>query len=89
MIITSFEWDEYNISHAIRHGISKEEIEETIIYAKLIRKGRSGVYVTYGQTMDGRFVIAFFECKGHGKVRPFSARPMTINEKKRLKRYLK
>jgi uncharacterized DUF497 family protein len=86
MKLTSFEWDKYNLLHAIRHGISKEEIEETIINAQLIRKGTSGVYIAYGQTMDGRYVIVVFEYKSHGIVRPFSARPMTNGEKKRLRR---
>jgi len=86
MKITSFKWDKDNLLHAIRHGISKEEIEETIINARLIRKGRSGVYIAYGQTMDGRYIIVVFEYKSHGTVRPFSARPMTNGEKKRLRR---
>ncbi|MBI2119921.1 MAG: BrnT family toxin [Elusimicrobia bacterium] len=89
MKFTSFEWDEHNIYHAIRHGISREEIEETIINADIIRKGRTSVYVAYGQTLDGRYVIVVFEYKGEGLVRPFSARPMTINEKKRVKRWIK
>jgi uncharacterized DUF497 family protein len=86
MKITSFEWDDANKFHAVRHGVSREEIEETIVHASLIRKGRSGVYLAYGQTLDGRFVLAVFDYKGRGKARPFSARPLTDIEKKRLRR---
>ena len=87
MRFNSFEWDEHNLFHAIRHGISKEEIEEVILGAHLVRKGLSGVYVAYGRTLDGRYAIAVFQYKGHGVVRPFSARPITLNEKKRLRRW--
>ena len=86
MKITSFEWDEANEFHAIRHGVNRDEIEEAILHAPLIRKGRSGVYLAYGQTLDGRFVLAVFDYKGRGKARPFSARPLTEIEKKRLRR---
>ena len=86
MRIGTFEWDEGNLLHAVRHGVSQEEIEEVIATASLIRRGRSGVYVAYGQTFDGRYVVALFEYKGGGVVRPFGARPMTTNEKKRFRR---
>ena len=89
MKFASFEWDEHNYYHAIRHGVSREEIEEVIVSSQFIRKGRAGIYVAYGQTMDGRYVIAIFENKGHGLVRPFSARPMTNNEKKKVKRWMR
>ncbi len=88
MRIASFEWDEVNEFHAVRHGVSREEIEEVIVQAALIRKGRSGVYLAYGQTFDGRFVLAVFDYKGRGKARPFSARPLTSIEKSRLRRSL-
>jgi uncharacterized DUF497 family protein len=88
MKITSFEWNEANEFHAIRHGVSREEIEEVIVQASLIRKGRSGVYLAYGQTLDGRFALVVFDYKGRGKARPFSARPLTDIEKKRLRRSL-
>jgi uncharacterized DUF497 family protein len=86
MKILSFEWDEANEFHAIRHGVSRDEIEETIVNAFLIRHGQSGVYLAYGKTMDGRFILAIFDYKGKGKARPFSARPLTDAEKKRVRR---
>ena len=87
MRVSEFAWDEENLLHAVRHGVSREEIEEVIARAFLIRRGRSGVYLAYGHTFDGRYVIAVFEHKGGGVVRPFGARPMTTNEKKRFRRW--
>lgn len=87
MKVSEFEWDEQNLFHAIRHGVSREEIEEVVTSPVLIRRGRSGVYLTYGQTFDGRYVVAFFEYRGGGVVRPFGARPMTMQEKKRVRRW--
>ena len=86
MKLRSFEWDDNNFYHAVRHGISKEEIEEVILGADLIRQGASSVYVAYGRSLDGRYIIAIFQYKGQGIARPFSARPMTNREKKRLRR---
>lgn len=89
MKISSFEWDDANELHAIRHGVSRDEIEETIVGAFLIRRGRSGVYLAYGKTLDGRFVLVVFDYKGQGKARPFSARPLTNNEKEQVRRSLR
>ncbi len=89
MRVSGFEWNEENLLHAIRHGISREEIEEVIVRASLIRRGHSGVYLAYGQTFDGRYAIALFEYKGSGVVKPFGARPMTRNEKTQLRRWQK
>ncbi|MEK6544611.1 MAG: BrnT family toxin [Elusimicrobiota bacterium] len=89
MRVAGFEWDDANSSHATRHGVSQDEIEETIEGASLVRKGKSGVYLAYGQTLDGRFVLVVFQRKERGMVRPFAARPMTYDEKGKLKRWLK
>ncbi len=89
MRVASFEWDEANLAHAVRHGVSQEEMEEVMVSAPMIRKGRSGVYLAYGRTCDGRYVLMVFQHKGHGTVRPFSARPMTRNEKAMLGRWKK
>lgn len=70
----------------MRHGVSHDEIEEVIVNAEIVRKGRSGVYLAYGKTLDGRYVLAVFEYKGNGVARPFSARPLTQKEKKMLRR---
>jgi len=86
MSLSVFEWDEDNVTHAIRHGVSKDEIEEIILDADLICKGRSGAYLAYGQTMDGRYLLAVFEYKGRNIAWPYSARPLTQNEKNKLKR---
>ena len=87
MKILSFEWNEANEFHAIRHGVSRDETEEPIVNAFLIRQGQSGVYLAYGKTMDGRFILAIFDYEGKGKARPFSARPLTDAEKKRVRRF--
>lgn len=89
MKIHSFEWDERNDEHATRHGVSIEEIEEVIVDAAVIWKGKSGVYLAYGQTMDGRYALAVFQHKGQGVVRPITARPLTQKEKKMLRRWMR
>lgn len=89
MRISSFQWDTHNLDHALRHGVSREEIEEVLTEARLVRRGRSGVYVGYGQTLDGRYVLVVFDYRGREEARPFSARPMTSQEKKMLRRHSK
>ena len=81
MRIKVFEWDEQNIDHIARHGVNPEEVEEACYNALLIlRKG--GLYLIYGQTYDGRYLLAVCRYRGRGIIRTVTARDMTDNEKK-------
>ena len=60
------EWDESNVEHVRRHGVEPEEAEE-IVYEDchpswIVRARRKGIremrWAVYGQTCDGRYLLA-------------------------------
>ena len=82
MRITSFEWDDRNTSHIAEHGVSTDEVEEACDNAPLVRKGRSGLYLAYGQTDAGRYLLTVIRYRGRGGVYVITARNMTERERK-------
>jgi uncharacterized protein len=80
--ITDFEWDEENIDHIGRHGVSPEEVEEACYERPFVLKGREGLYLVYSQTMDGRYLLVVTRYRGNGKIRVITARDMTDAEKR-------
>lgn len=85
MKIRSFEWNEANIEHIARHGVTPEEVEEACDNRPLILKGRSGTYLIYSQSDAGRFILTIANYRGNGTIRVITARDMTENEKKLCK----
>lgn len=73
---------------AVKHGISTEEVEEVLFatpHIRLAEKGRvkdEHLYVAYGQTEQGRYLVVFFIRKRRVAALPISARDMTSSERK-------
>ncbi len=90
MKIREFIWTEDRVDHIAGHNIIPEEFEEVCFSRSLVLKtksqGQNAVYYVLGQTVAGDYlfcvVIQFPEGKGY----PVTARPMTLQERKR---YLK
>ena len=82
MQIVDFEWDEDNIEHIARHGVSPEEVEEACYNSPYILKGRRGSYLIYSQTGDGRYLLIVGRYKGRGIIRVITARDMTDAERR-------
>jgi len=54
------EWDDANVEHATRHGVSVQEIEQVIVSATVIRRnkrGRPGDVRIEASTDGGRQVV--------------------------------
>jgi uncharacterized DUF497 family protein len=71
MEIQEFEWNEYNIEHIARHGVSPDEVEDVAFDdAPWIRRGRKGTRYMLGYTVAGRylFTVYILEKKGIAKV---------------------
>ena len=79
--IRQLDWDEINEDHIARHGVSPREIDEMCVSDPLVRRGRRGAYLVYGQTLEGRYVFAVIEPKAVGIGRCVTARDMTNREK--------
>ena len=71
-----------------KHGINAEEVEEVITSGTHFRKAEKGrvrgedVYVVYGQTTEGRYIVVFFIFKKPDCALPISARDMTLSERR-------
>jgi uncharacterized DUF497 family protein len=73
---------------ADKHGITTDEVEEVLFsrpHVRLAEKGRvkgENLYVAYGQTTAGRYLVVFFICKRRTAALPISARDMTPSERR-------
>ncbi|MGC1273707.1 MAG: hypothetical protein WBC44_08380 [Planctomycetaceae bacterium] len=92
MTIVEFLWPDERIDHIARHGVTPEEFEEVCFGRPLVLRAKSEgpnpVYYVLGRTGSGRHlfcvIIRFLDGKGF----PVTARPMTVREKTRYKRWV-
>lgn len=80
-----FEWDEENIDHIAQHHVEPDEAEAVFDNRPLILRSQAGKYAAYGQSDEGRYLLVVFIRKS-GVCRVITARDLTDDEKKRLKR---
>jgi uncharacterized DUF497 family protein len=73
---------------AEKHGIMTEEVEDVLFSAphvRLVEKGRiksEHLYVAYGRTGAGRYLVVFFIRKRGSAALPITAREMTRAERR-------
>jgi hypothetical protein len=73
---------------ALKHNITTYEVEEVLFTNPFIRKEQKGriqgenLYIAYGQTYTGRYLVVFFIYKNNTAALPISARDMTSSERK-------
>jgi len=80
--IKSFEWDDANVAHVGRHGVSPDEAEEVFIGSPKVFKSRLGRYVALGKSFFGRYLFVVFDFIGKKTARVITARNMTQKEKR-------
>ena len=77
MRIEVIEWDDNNVEHATRHGVSMSEIEQAIANATTVRRnkrGRSGDVRIDSVTDGGRAVVVIAtHDPGRRSLRPITA----------------
>jgi uncharacterized DUF497 family protein len=72
----------------VKHNIVTDEVEEVLFGKPLIRfweKGKvagDNLYIAYGQTDAGRYLVVFFIQKDGNVAFPISARDMTRSERR-------
>lgn len=82
MEIREFEWDDNNIEHISRHGVSPDEVEDVAFDDDpWIRKGRKGTRYMLGHTIAGRYLFVVYFLKSKGIARVITA--MDMDEKTR------
>lgn len=71
-----------------KHNVTTDEVEEVIFADPHIRRAERGkikgenLYVAYGQTEAGRYLVVFFVYKRNKAALPISARDMIVSERR-------
>jgi len=79
------EWDDWNSSHILEHDVEPYEVEEIFVNRPIIRKGKEGKYLAYGQSDSGRYLTIVFAYRGQNRAYPITARDSNQNEKRYAK----
>jgi uncharacterized protein len=89
LFISDIIWNEKFVAKiAAKHGIMTEEVEDVLFSAPHVRRAQKGrikgehLYVAYGQTAAGRYVVVFFIRKLSRAALPITAREMTAAERR-------
>ncbi len=75
-----------------KHGVATDEVEQVLFSKPHVRKAQKGhvrgedLYVAYGQTDGGRYLVVFFIRKQEKAALPISARDMTDSEQRYYER---
>jgi len=80
--IKGFVWDEENVRHIAKHGVTPEEIEEALTGTPVVLRGPDGRYLAHGRTESGRLLFAVYVTRPRGRIRVITARDMTKSEKR-------
>jgi len=81
--IEGIEWDDSNIIHAGRHGVTALLVEEMLASTPLFRvnlPGRSADYQMIGPDSEGRLWTVVLKYLGQGRWRPITGWPSTSAE---------
>lgn len=69
------EWDDDNLDHLARHGISADEVEELFESPVVRRRGGTDAvdrFRVLGRTASGRYLGIVYQRKAGGVIRPFT-----------------
>ena len=73
---------------ADKHGVTADEVEEILFsgrHFRMVEKGQvkgENLYVAYGQTTSGRYLVIFFIRRRQAAALPISARDMSLSERR-------
>ena len=80
--------DEFVSKIEQKHGVRTDEVEQVLFSRPHVRRAEKGkvkgehLYVAYGQTSEGRYLVVFFTRKPRSAALPISAREMTRAERR-------
>ena len=82
-----FEWDDANVDHIARHGVTTDEAEEALLDPRrvgipAVRVGSERRRATLGRTEEVRYLVVVYATR-HGKVRVVTARDAARSERRR------
>ena len=79
-----FEWDDDNVEHLARHGISPDEVEDLFEGPIVHRRGGTDApdrVRVLGRTAAGRYLAIVYQEKGRNLIRPFTGWDMRPHER--------
>ena len=80
--IDSLIWDDWNITHMVKHKVVREEVEETCQSGPVFLAGHSGRILAVGKTQKGRFITVALDPEENNSYYPVTARPSSKSERK-------
>ncbi len=86
----TFDWDEANLEHIARHGVSPLEVEEAVTDPRRLGVPAYNLrgevrWAVLGATEAGRVLFVVLT-RRHGRIRVVTARDATPREKRRYRR---
>lgn len=80
-----FRWNEWNLEHAARHGVTRSETESVVRRGPARHVGQNK-YRVQGRGAGGRFIQVIYVIDPDGTLYIIHARPMAGKEKRRQRR---
>lgn len=81
-------WDDWNVAHIARHGVTPEDVEEVCQGDYLVRQTYQGRFLVIGPSTSGNLLSAILAPEGEGVYYVVTARPAAKKER-RIYRQLK
>lgn len=84
-----FRWNDWNVQHIARHGVTPEEAEDVVRAASppYPEYRGDGKWIVIGQSRVGLYLqVIFIEDNDQGTLYVIHARPLTDTEKRRYRR---
>jgi uncharacterized DUF497 family protein len=86
--MAEFRWNSWNLDHATRHGISREEAEAVVQSARapFPEQIKDEKLLVMGRGSAGRFVQVIYVVDDDGTLYIIHARPLTERQKRSLRK---
>lgn len=90
-LIVEFRWNAWNLDHATKHGVSREEAERIVENARPPDPEERGddKWRVVGRGQGDRWVQVIFLVDDDGSIYVIHARPLTDHEKRRHRRRMR
>lgn len=89
MKIGGLQWDDENIEHIGKHGVTPSEVEDVCFGPHVANRARYGRYLVYGKSYHGKYIRVVLKRLYGIMFRPKTAYAMTESEKKNYRRRIK
>ncbi len=81
MRFNEFDWDDTNLLHIARHGVTQQEVEEACENIPFVVKTRAKRYLIYGRSDNGRYLVTIAQYESQQVLRVITSRDMTPTER--------